>query len=442
MVAYLTKERVKKTLHISIPAALNSLLDIVNIVIDLIMVGYLGAYALASIGVSMSFMMILWSFVIVFYTGTNILVSRFVGAKQFEQANSASFNMTITSLSVSIPLMLFGIFVSESYFDFMGVVGETKAAGSTYLIVILLTLPVIFIKNIMTSTLNGYGETKIPFYIKSVGSVVNVILNYIFIYGHFGMPELQVAGAAWSTFFVGIVETAIFFYIFHKKGIYDKRTVHIDFSYVKRGLKVGIPTGVERFFTFISLMLITKFIAAYSTEALAGYQTGLRAEGIAYMPGVGFMVAAMALMGQSIGANEEEEGYKYVKTASLLASIFMGIIGVGMIVFSHSLGAIFTADSEAIVEIARYLQIIGISQIPLAMVFVYDGGLRGAGATRITFAVNTISIWGIRVLPAYLFSVNNFSINSIYWVIVLETFIRAFVLKWIFDKGFWRGIKV
>ncbi len=442
MISFLQKERVKKTVSIALPAALNSLLDMLNILIDLIMVGVISSYATVAVGVGMNFVMIVFSIITIFFVGTNAIISRFYGAKNLEESGSALFSIVIFAFLVSIPVMILSLYFSHNFYDFIGVSLEAKELGVPYLIAISLSFPALFSKVVFISALSACGDTRLPFFVKIVGSLLNILLNYLLIYGYFGFPELGVLGAGISTAFVHLFELIILYYILKKGVSVIKINRNFNISHVKRALKVGIPTGFERFFTFLSFILFSKFIASYGTFALAGYQIGIRAEGIAFMPGVGFMIASMALMGQSLGAKDEEEAQKYIYTTLFLASIVMGVIGLFFILSPEVLVSLFSTDKETIEEASKYLFIIGFSQIPLAMFFVYDGALRGAGATKITFLVNTISIWTLRVIPAYLLTATYAPLISIFIVITAETFIRAFVLYLLFKKGVWRGISV
>lgn len=437
-----TKKRVYKSLLIAVPVGLNALLDMINILVDLIMVGVISSESIVALGVGMSFVMLIYSVITIFFVGTNAIVSRFYGTQDIASASSALFSLALFSMLFSIPIALLSIYFAEDFYNFIGVSAEVTLLGVPYLYLLAISMPFLFAKVVFISALNGCGDSRFPLYVKIFGSIANVILNYIFIYGKFGMPALGVVGAGLTTLFVHIIELLIIFY-FIKMG---KRELKIlfkfNFTHIKRAFKVGVPTGVERFFTFLSFILFAKFIAAYGTYSLAGYQIGVRAEGLAFMPGIGFMIATMVLVGQNLGAKNEKEAELSVYVNLLLSSIVMGVIGVIFIIFAQEIASIFSSEIDSIKEASSYLFIVAFSQIPLAFVFVLEGALRGAGATKITFMVNSLSIWLLRVLPIYLISSYLLPLYYIFLVITLETFLRATIFWYIFKKGYWRGIEV
>lgn len=148
-------------------------------------------------------------------------------------------------------------------------------------------MPFVFMKLVFVSALNAAGDTKTPMYIKIVSIVLNVILNYLLIFGNHGFPQLGVMGAAVGTVIVNILEVLVYLYLYIKeKTLFVPQWLYSK-SLLSRALKVGIPASFERTLTFGSFMLFTVIIAHYGTAVLAGYQIGLRVEGLAFMPGIG-----------------------------------------------------------------------------------------------------------------------------------------------------------
>jgi len=436
------KQKISKILNIALPAATNSLLDMVNILVDMIMVGIISSAALAAVGVSMQFLMLNFAFITIFYIGTSALISRLYGSGSFRELNVALFNLLLSAIAISLPLMFLGLYLNEPYFEWMGLKGESRSLGIEYLEILLWTLPLMFFRMVIIGAFSAIGDTKTPMKIKLFTSLLNLGLDYVLIFGVFGMEGLGVAGAAYATVMVTIIEFLVYLYLYFvsKNGIYF--IGEFDISFVKRALKVGIPSGIERGLTFSGMVVATKFIAVYGTAVIAGQQAGLRIEGLAFMPGIGFMVASMALMGQSLGREDIKGAREQTILTIFLASGVMGTIGVLMAIFSYSLSDIFTDDLETLEVTSLYLQIIGLSQIPLAILFVLEGALRGAGATKITLIVNIIGLWGVRLVPIYFLATYSFPYYYLFFVIFFETYLRAALFWILFKKGVWMGIKV
>lgn len=440
---FYSKERSKKILNIAIPSGLNSLLDIINLSIDLMFIGVFGASAIVAVGISLNYMMLVFAFTTIIFVGNSALVSRFLGARQRECANEVVLSLTFAALCFSLPLLLLAFLCYDYFFGWVGISSEAREIGHSYLSLVLFSIPLLLIKQVSISAFSAAGATKIPLFIKIFITLFNPALKYIFIFGFLFVPSFGIVGAAIATLIVNFIETlALFLYLlYHPKSPVSLKG-RINFDYIKRAFAVGIPSGCERLFTLLAIILMTKFVALYGTFDLAGYQIATRIEGFAFMPGFGFMIAAMALMGQNLGAKKPLEAKYSTLNTLLLGSAFMGVIGFIMSAFAPFLSSFFTDDSRTIEASAKYLIPIGISQLAFAFICILDGALRGAGITKITLLINTLMIWGLRVIPCYFIAKLGYPVFYIYLCICLETFLRAFVYWKIFQKGIWRKNKV
>ncbi len=439
---FLQKDRIKNILILAVPAALNSLLDMVNVLIDLLMVGKLSPEAIVAVGTGMQYLMLVYIFMSAFYVGTNAIVSRFIGAGETSEASRSLFNLSILALLISFPVALFFDWLNPHYYPWITDSVKAQMLGISYMEIILLSLPFMFLKIVFVSSLSASGNTKVPFLVKFVGIFLNIFLNYALIFGNFGFPRLEVDGAAIATLIVQVFEVVLLFIILKsdRYGITFERGLRLDL--MKRAMRVGIPTSFERFFTFSAMLYLSKIISSYGVDALAGFQIGLRIEGLAFMPGIGFMIASMALVGQSLGAKNPDEGERNVLATLFVALLFMGSLGLLMIFIPESLASFFTDDPNTIKSAALYLFIIGFSQIPLAMLFVLDGALRGAGATKTTLFINVGSLWILRIIPCLLIAEFSLPLAFIFIVFSLETLFRGVLFWYFFKKGAWKSINV
>jgi putative MATE family efflux protein len=297
-------------------------------------------------------------------------------------------------------------------------------------------------KLVFVTAFNAAGNTKTPMKIKTASIILNVFLNYLFIFGNHGFPELGVMGAAVGTVIVNILELIVYVYFYLKHRTPYVPAWHYSKSLLKRALKVGMPASFERTLTFGSFMLFTMIIADYGTEVLAGYQIGLRVEGLAFMPGIGFTIAAMALMGQGLGAKKPQQSREDVILVLKYTVGLMFFLSFFMIFMPEKIVWLFTDDPQTIDEASLYLRIVGLSQIPLAYNFVLSGALRGAGDTKRTLKINLISVWFVRIIPAFVLSWYFESILLVYIAMISDTLVKAIWLWRTFDKGEWQKIKV
>lgn len=435
------KKRLLIVLKISLPAALYNLLGMVQTMVDMLFVGRISPESVAAVGVSMQYIGLLYAFMSIFHVGTNALVSRHVGANEPEKAGVVIYNMFVMAVALSLPMLVMGLLKSHLLFSLFGMSKEIEAIGSVYMRIYAITIPLLFMQGVLFSALNAYSKTKIPFYIGILGNLVNLLFNWLLVFGNWGFPALGVEGVAYATVITRTAEFMVYAYVcFGKKEIHFSS--QFSFDILKRALKVSIPTWLERMMSFPTFIVLSALVAGYGTEALAGYQIGLRIEGIAFMPGIGFIVATMALTGQHLGAGRPEEAEKDALAATVVACSFMASVGLIMFFFPAPLARLFTNDLATIDHATEYLRIMGLSQIPLGIFFVLSGVLRGAGDTKTTFVVNTISIWTLRVLPAAVMVWLGVELFWIYLVAALESCVRAGLLIHIFRSGKWKTVKV
>ena len=211
---------------------------------------------------------------------------------------------------------------------------------------------------------------------------------------------------------------------------------------LKRAWKVGSSAALDRGVSTFSFIIFVSIIAAYGTVELAGYQVGLRIEGVAFMPGLGFSIAAMALVGQNIGAKNLDQAYQMGMISARVAYVFMGFIGFFMVTFPEEIISLFTDDEATIAVASIYLILVGLAQVPLALMFVFSGALRGAGATKTTLKINVASLWFFRVIPSYIAYEMGFSIMAIFIIMNVETLIKGFIYWYVFQKREWLKTKV
>ncbi len=432
----------QKILRLSLPAVVNSLLDMLQVITDLIMVGRLSAYAVAAVGLGLQSLMFMFAILTLLHVGTTALLSRFVGAKQWLRASLGLATLLRFAVVLSLPAAVGWYLFSSHLYHWFGTVEEVARLGEVYVALLTLMVPFVFVKLVFVSALNASGDTKTPMKVKIVSILLNVLFNYLLIFGKLGFPALGVAGAAIGTVVVNSLETIVYMVLYMRRVTPFVPIWAASTMLLRRALKVGIPASIERTLTFGSFMLFTAIIAHYGTEALAGYQIGLRVEGLAFMPGIGFTIAAMALMGQGLGAKRPEQSREDVLLVLKYATGLMFFLSLFMIFVPEKIVWLFTDDRETIAEASLYLRIVGLSQIPLAFNFVLSGALRGAGDTKRTLKINLISLWAVRIIPGFLLSWYFHNILLVYLAMIADTFVKAVWLWMTFQKGAWQRIRV
>ena len=429
------KIRANKVLQIALPAGLNSLLDIINVVLGAFFMGMLSDSHIIAVGLGLNFFMLLFAITNIFFIGTNAQISRLFGKRDFVGMNRVLSSMFFGALVISLPIFVGAKMLYSGYFSWIGVDSTSQILGEIFTNIIIYMIPAVMIKTIIVSAFSAIGNTKTPFFIKIFTTLLNLLLNYVLIFGVFFAP-LDIVGIALSNLITTHIEVIMLLWLLARKKGRLQLEYFFSAKILKKGLNLGIPIGVERGFTIISLIIISKFVASYGSDYLAGLQIGGRIESFAVMPSFGFMVAAMALTGQFLGAGRADMVRKIIYTTIILASVFMGFMGALMIIFGEWFSHFFSTKAEIIYGSYLYLVCVGLSQIPLVFIFVIDGAFRGAGATKISLFMNTSFIWLLRILPMSLCIKFGAPLIAIYLIILIETFLRGFAFFYIFRKYF------
>lgn len=422
----------KEILKIAIPSGLSSFLDILNISITLFFVSKLSTLHIVAFGAGTNFLMLFYTITAIFSTGTNAIIARLYKSSPSSIPQSLS-TLTFGALLSSFPLFILAFFLYSPYLQWLGLNGDSLSLAQDYLQIVIYTLPALLLRITLTSAFSAISKANIPFFIKLICTCLNLITTYALTFGFGFIPALGIQGAGIASLITGSLE-AFLLLLGGFKLLGFKPT--LNFSTLKLAFKIGLPTGLERSFTLFSFVLVSKFILSYGEDILAGFQIGGRIEAFAFMPGFGFMIASMSLMGQNISNLTLAKSYTHLNL--LIASVFMGTLGIIMCLFGKEFARIFSQDEEVLNYALYYLYAVGLSQIPLIFIFVLDGALRGAGTTKFSLYINTLSIWGLRIIPMYICTFFSLSYYYIFIIIFLETYIRAGIFWLIFSKGYWQ----
>ena len=410
-----------------LPASFKYLLDLLQTLVDLIMVGSISSAAIAAVGLSINFIMMLSIFTSCFDVGSNYLIARFTGARNYEEANKVIFNVSMLSFIVSLPIAFIAFSYTAYYFKLMGGSEAIIDQGSLYLGIVALAVPLIFLDNLFFSSFTAIGRSKTPLKIKIGSIIINIFLNYILIFGHFGFEAMGIKGAAIATLIAYSFSVSMYLslLIFRKRHLYFK--VSFNLNYTKKIFDVGLPVSLERLFTSMGFLIFVAMVSRYGQEVSAGYQIGVRIEGIAFMPAFGFMITAMSLTGQHIGARKPRLAIFDTIIIVKIGAYLLGLMGLVMIFFPEFLASFFSDDKEVLKEASDYLFWAGLSEIPLAFSFVYAGALRSLGMARQILVIDLVCMWLFRNIPTMTALNFDLPVSIAYAFMSLETFIIAYL---------------
>lgn len=426
------------------PAFIELVMSTLFGMVDMVMVGRLSPAAIASVGLTNQPFMLLMAVFAAVNVGTTTLVAWSIGGGKPKQARLVTRQILVVNLILGAIMSLLGLLSAEKVVRFMGAGPDTLSAATTYFQIVSSGLIFQVITMGVTASLRGAGETKIPMLYNVGSNLLNVFGNYALIYGKLGFPRWGVAGAAASTSIARLLAclAALYVVYFSRHSVISLRAkgdYQLDWRIVKKVFAIGLPAAMEQFVLQSGLMLFARTVSSLGTIDFAAHQIGLNISGLSFSPSMAFGVAATTLVGQSLGANDEDRAERYARAVNKIAVGVASFVGLNYILFSHSLARLYTSDLEVAVMAGVVLKILAIALPAQSTQLSLAGALRGAGDTTYPLYASAIGIWGFRVVMAYLFvNVFNWGLIGAWVALVLDQYTRSTVIYLRFRSKKWK----
>jgi putative MATE family efflux protein len=445
------KEMRKSILSLAWPAVLRMLLQSIVGIVDVIMVGNLGAAALAAVDVSNKLVFVVVGSLSALGIGSTALVARYTGAKDHKRANRVIWQSLLSGLVLSILVAIIGIFFSKDLLRLMMILMENAdqfilEEGSSYLqivfIFMIFGLPMI----IINAVLQGIGDMKTPLYIMAITNVINTVVNYLLIFGIAFFPKLGVTGAAIGTG-LGRTVGAIIGIIVLLKGKTDIRlrvediSLKFDWGIIKNIFTIGIPAAIEQLVRQSSQIVYTVLVAGLGTLTIAANAVAMNVNMLPIMIGFGFAMAATTLVGQSLGAGRDDLAKEYGKQTTYITMVLMTLVSIPMFIWSEPLINLYTNNAEVISITKPVLKIVIIIQPIFAVLMVLSGALRGAGDTKWTMYITAIGNWGVRLILSTFFGYYlGYGLIGFWFGMGMDVLVRTGLIIWRYRSDKWQNV--
>ena len=431
----------REILYLAIPAVGEMTLYMMIWIFDTMMIGkYGGQLAVSSVGLSTEIIYSFFNIIIAVGISTALtsLVSRAIGSKDYKKAE------IIANAGIKIAVVLAFIFFSLLFFvpdKILNLAGATKEmlpSATRYAKISSFSFFLLTLSSTTNGIFRGIKDTKTSLYVAGSINIVNLFLDYVLIFGNFGFPEWGITGAAVATVagnFIGILlqwsrlkklpfKISLFSYV-SKKDIWEI-------------IRFAIPSGLQEANFSLSRLLGLTFILSLGTTAFAANQIGIAIEAISTMPGWGVAIACTALVGHSIGENNQNKSQEYTLYSTIIASIFMGVLAVFFFFIPKTLVSFFINKQEInVIRIgAICLQVAAFEQIPIAIVTVLGSYFKGIGNPKTPFYISFFTNWFLRLPVAfYLISILRLPVY-IYWVITtFQWSLESIILYYLYRKN-------
>jgi putative MATE family efflux protein len=430
----------RSVMILALPVTLTTFLQRAEGIVAVLLVGGLGATSIAAVGLGQLLAFVATTFVSGISVGTNVIVAQLWGARRRQDAGEAARHFLWLSIGVSVMLAGLGIAGNQFVMQQLGAESSVIELALPYSTVIFLVIPCTVLIQVLSSILQGTGDTKTPMYGLIGVNLLHICLAYPLIYGRWGAPNLGLKGAAIA---VGLAEAIGMLYLLLRCRPILKESSTLRLDLIRSIWEVGASVSGERIVQQAGIFIYTKLVLLYGTVAYAAHQVGLSIESFSFLPGYGLAIAAATMVGQSIGAGKYTRAKLENWEANRLAIVIMAGMGLLFFFFPHTLLRAFTTD-DAVIELGMmFLKIVALLQVPLALTMVLAGSLRGAGDTRFIMGATMIGMWGVRVPLALLASLWTRQYVFYIWAAMIADWtVRMGLLLWRYRSERWRQIQV
>lgn len=441
----INKQTIKDVLSLALPAVGEMILYMLIWVFDTMMVGqYGGNLTVTAVGLSSE---IIYTCVNILISvgiaiGTTSLVARKVGAKEFHQAEEYATLGTLVTFAIALILSFIFFTFSKQILTFTKANAEVVSIGSKYMQICSIGIFFSMLTSTLNGVLRGYGNTKTPLVASIIVNIVNISLDWLLIFGHFGLPELGTKGAAIATTTANILGFLFIATFTYKSSELKPRVKYIkefNINELKEMLKLSIPSSLQEGAFSINRLINTFMIISLGNIEFSANQITTTIESLSFMPGWGFAVAATTLVGHKIGEKNIKKAKEYANTCLVLGAGIMGICSLLFLLFPNFLINLFINESE--VEVIRLgaicLMIASIEQIPMGVSMIIGGSLKGSGDTKSPFIVSVISNWFIRLpLMYYFIFIRKTPVTYVWTITAIQWSFDAILIYIIYKRKF------
>ena len=435
------------------PTMLTNMVGGLQGIVDHVLVGHLVGYTgNAAIGVSWQIMIVVIIFISSLFTGMSVLVARFAGAGEAEKVDRTVYQAFLTSAVLAIGIIApLGYFASPWMLDLVNAAPPVKAEALPFLRIMFLFSSGMLVFYLLSGALRSAGDARTPMVLGVVLTVLNLVLNVLFIAGWGPIPRFGTRGAAIGTVIAsGLVAIYSLAKLWRGGWVVAfprGRGWGPDWTIIRSLFRFGLPTGIQGIAMNIGGVLLLSFIGslAQSAAAQAAYAIGYsQLFSLITWTSVGLMGAAAAVAGQNLGAGSPDRANRAVHIAAGYGLGGAALVGLAFLIFPRALLAVFGMTEPAVVEIGvQLLRVLSVSGLLVAVALTYTGGLQGTGDTRSPLYISIVSQIAVPLGICYLIQqTGRLDALDIWIAILVGHAARCLLSVARFNQGRWRGIAV
>lgn len=431
---------VKAILTLSIPIVINSFIQTMYNLTDTFWLGKLGTNPMAAITLVSPVQNIIVNFGQGITLAGAILISQYIGARDEDNAKDMGNQLFICAMIFSI-VCAGGCFLgSPAIIKWLGADGEIFNLSKTYLQIVIMDMPFLFLINLYTAVNQSQGDTIRPMLLNLAGICLNMILDPLFmVQFHWG-----IAGAAWATLLAKVpcAFLAACSLFTKKEGVYlNLKNFHFHRDKLQNIVRIGLPTAIGGSTMQFGFLLMSRNVYKYGPIAVAAYGIGNRINGLITMPSNAMGSATATIVGQNVGARQIDRAEKAYQLSRKIAVIFLFVGGLILSrpVIATPIVKIFSSDFEVIQLGTEFLSILAICCWTNGVYNSTTGLFQGTGHTMVTMMVDATRLWVFRFLTLYICEhVLHMGVQSIWYSVVVSNAISALILWILYRAKIWK----
>ena len=382
------------------------------------------------------------------FSYTNAMAAQYLGAREEAKCSKVVTQGMIMTL-MSIPLLVIITFSVAGIFEGMGHDPIQVELERSYYMILMLGTPVFLAKICIASYFAGIGRTYIVMICDVCGLVLNVPLCYAMVFGKFGLPEMGIVGAGFSTIIAEFFSFSLFIIFYLQKEHREKfkilQSFHLDMGILRRFLRLGFPSGLELFLNVAAFNLFLLMFQAYGVVEGASAAIVFNWDILSFVPMIGLNIGVISLIGRFVGAQDMERANEVIAAGFLMGIAYSAVLAILYITFRFQLVEIFAppdGDFSEIRSLAAFMMV-GLSSYAMAdaICLVSGGVLRGAGDTRWLMIVSVSLHWAMLVAQYFIILVFKLDPRISWLAFVVLMLCIAVVYMWRLVSGKWRDLE-
>jgi len=433
--------------ELAIPVVLASVAQTLMGLVDTLMVGRLGETPIAAVGLATLLFSAVATTLKALDVAAQTFTARRVGAGRSDEVGAILATALSCSLVLGALLSLVGMLWPDAMLRLVSADPEIHRLGGRYLVFRYAGLVPLLVLFMLRGVFDGIGWTRVGMVVGVGMNLLNVLLNWVLIFGKLGAPQLGVAGAALASSISAVV-AAVAIVIFGLRPTVRKR-----FRFFARGnlqpgllgpfLRVGWPPALQTFGIIVLILLFFFVLGKISTLAVAAGNVVMRIASLSLMPGIGVAIAVQTLVGQALGRGDRGTAVRTGWGGVVLALLLMGWMGMLFVAIPETLLRAFSSSDRLIAAGIPILRLTGVAQLLAAVGAPLGGALRGAGATRQVMVVDVLVGFGLLAPCAYIFGiVLDGGLIGAWLGLLIWFFLYAAGLTALFVRGRWQYIEI